>query len=82
MHFGGFGRFLVEEIKKSPDTDVVKKSFNFINDAYNNTEGEYVRTMLGTEVFENLTESEKIKEVACKNLKGDALASFTKSTLA
>lgn len=78
MHFGNFGRFLVEQIEKSPNSTIVIKSFDFINRAYNDIDSDYVRTMLGTEIFENLMVSKDIKTVASNNLKGDALMNFKK----
>lgn len=79
LHFGNFGRFLVEEIQKHSGSDIVKRAFEFVNEAYNNTTDENIRTMFGTEVFENLTVSKQTIDIAKKCLEGDALGQFGKT---
>ena len=79
-HFGVFGRFIVEQIENFPDTaDVTKRIFDFINDAYNNSEDPYIHTMVGTEILENLTVSEKMRAVAKKYLRNGVLEHFMKT---
>lgn len=80
-HFGILGRFLTDKIQLATDDDpVVKRAFQFINAAYNDLDDKFVRTMLGTEVLENLTISEKTKLVGRSFLKGEALELFVQMT--
>ena len=80
FHFGNFGNFLVDRIEKNSKNDpVVERSFEFINAAYNDTDDRHIHTMIGTEVFENLTVSEKTTSIAQEYLKDQALAQFKKA---
>jgi hypothetical protein len=77
LHFGNFGSFLVERLKKFGDLDdITKRSFDFVNESYNSASSDYVCTMLGTEVFERLTASEETINTAYVYLKGEALEGF------
>lgn len=79
LHFGNFGRFLADQIEASgAESDVVKRCFKFVSDAYNQdlSEQKYIRAMLSTEVFENLPGSEKMVKTAKRYLQGQALEDF------
>lgn len=78
--FGIFGRFLTAAILSSSENDLLlKKAFRFVNSAYNDADDKYVRSILATEVFENLTISPQTIATAKKNLEGDALDQFSKA---
>ncbi|MEK7628658.1 MAG: hypothetical protein AAB421_04570 [Patescibacteria group bacterium] len=80
LHFGVFGDFFVNKIAQASDSDpVVKKAFDFVNDTYNKSNDEQIRTMLGTEVFEKMTLSKQTSDTAKKYLEGDAFDQFSKA---
>lgn len=79
LHFGNFGNFLVERIEKIPNSDpVVERAFDFINEAYNKLDDEYIRTIFDTEIFEKLTVPDKTAAAARMYLKDAALNHFLK----
>ncbi len=77
LHFNNFGTFLVEVIEsKSSNAQIVKRAFDFINDSYNNSHDEYIRTMLSVDIFEKFRISKNTIATAQKLLKDDALTVF------
>lgn len=77
MFFGIFGRFLAEQIERDLDSDMIKRALQFIDHTYKDSD-ENIRTMIGTEIFENLTVTDKTVYTAKENLTGETLESFTK----
>ncbi len=80
FHFGNFGNFLVEQIESTEARadEIIRKSFDFINDSYNATKEELIRSIFITEIFETLTISPHTKATAQNLLKDAALDQFNR----
>ena len=77
--FGIFGRFVVETIQhESHDESLIRRIFQFVNIAYNENNDNYIRSILDTEVIENLTVSRDTESIGKVHLTGLALAQLEK----
>ena len=77
IYFSYFGDFLLTKMDESEDSDFVKKTFDYINEIYENP---LLTTNLwdlfGIELFERFEMEEKYRRIAEKYLTGKALNAF------
>ena len=77
IYFSYFGNFLLREIDDLGDTELVKRSFDFVNEVYSraNISAE-VWDLMGIELLERFELEEKYRNMAKKYLTGNALKAF------
>lgn len=79
IYFSYFGNFLLEEIDSSGETELVKRSFDYINEIYSreNLSAE-VWDLINIELLERFEMEENYRKLAEKYLTGNALRAFQK----